>query len=401
MAKAYQLNMRKILQLNVTANWGSTGKIAEEIGFAAMTNGWESYIGYGRMMNNSQSRLIKVGKSFDVYSHYVQNKFFDAEGLCSKKPTRELIAKISDINPDIIHLHNIHDHWLNYPILFDYLATIDTPIVWTFHDCWAFTGGCPYFEIPPCDKWRTQCEKCPLRQGKIDRSKHHYKLRRELIASLGSRLTTVPVSKWLEDFCKESMLSESNIQLIHNGIDVAKFKVCDDRTQKENMILGVANVWDYRKGLDDFIKLREVLSQEIKIKLVGLTKTQITRLPNGIEGITKTQNIDELVDLYNRANVFVNPTYADNFPTTNLEALACGTPVITYRTGGSPEAIDENTGIVVEKGNIHGLANSILEVINNTEKYKRDLCRERAVTHFNQDVQFGKYLELYNKLLSK
>lgn len=391
----------KLLQLNVTANWGSTGKIAEGIGIAAMNRGWESYIAYGRDMNLSESNLIKVGNQIDVYTHYARNRIFDGEGLGSKCATRRFITQIEEIAPDIIHLHNIHDHWLNYPILFEYLATIDTPIVWTFHDCWAFTGGCHYFEIPPCDKWRTQCEKCPLRNGKIDRSKHHYKQRRELIASLEDRLTIVPVSKWLEDFSKESMLSESNIQLIHNGIDIDRFKASDDRPQKENMILGVANVWDYRKGLEDFIKLREVLPLEIKIKLVGLTKSQITKLPDGIDGITKTQNVDELVELYNRANVFVNPTYADNFPTTNLEALACGTPVITYRTGGSPEAIDENTGIVVEKGDIQGLANSILEILNYPSKYNSDLCRERAVAHFNQDIQFRKYIDLYDSLLSQ
>lgn len=393
--------MPKILQLNVTANWGSTGKIAEGIGEAALKKGWESYIAYGRYMNPSKSQLIKVGNKWDLYKHYAKNRFLDGEGLGSKTPTKQLIKTIQDIEPDIIHLHNIHDHWLNYPVLFEYLATIDTPIVWTFHDCWAFTGGCSYFEIPPCDKWLIQCEKCPLRKGKIDRSRLQYNKRKELIASLGNRLTIVPVSKWIYDFCNNSILQNSNIKLIHNGIDVTKFRLKEDNTPKGKMILGVANIWDKRKGLNDFIKLREILPQKFQIKLVGLTKSQISKLPDGIDGITKTQNIDELVTLYNRATVFVNPTYADNFPTTNLEALACGTPVITYRTGGSPEAIDENTGIVVEKGDLQGLASSIMEVINNPQRYSSEACRERAVTHFNQDIQFGKYIDLYDRLLSK
>ena len=393
--------MPKILQLNVTANWGSTGKIAEGIGEAALKKGWESYIAYGRYMNPSKSQLIKVGNKWDVYAHYAKNRFLDGEGLGSKTPTKQLIKTIQDIEPDIIHLHNIHDHWLNYPVLFEYLATIDTPIVWTFHDCWAFTGGCSYFDIPPCDKWITKCEKCLLRKCKIDRSKSQFNKRKELIATLGNRLTIVPVSKWLYDFCSVSILNSSNIMLIHNGIDVNKFSICENKTTKKKLILGVANVWSHRKGLNDFIKLREMLPQKYQIKLVGLTKSQISKLPDGIDGITKTQNIDELVTLYNRATAFVNPTYADNFPTTNLEALACGTPVITYRTGGSPEAIDEHTGIVVEKGDIQELASSIMEIINNPQRYSSEACRERATTHFNQDTQFGKYIDLYNQLLSK
>lgn len=392
--------MRTLFQLNVTANWGSTGKIAEGIGQVAINQGWESFIAYGRDMNPSESRLIKVGNQFDVYAHYARHRLFDGEGLGSKGATNNLIKKIEQIAPDIIHLHNIHDHWLNYPILFDYFATIDTPIVWTFHDCWAFTGGCAYFEIPPCNKWRTQCDQCPLRKGEIDKSKEQYNKRRELIATLANRLTIVPVSKWLEDLCKDSMLGKSKIKLIHNGIDVSKFNVRADSTQKVPLVLGVANVWDYRKGLDDFIKLHAILPKEIKFILVGLTELQIKKLPSGIKGITKTQNIDELVDLYNQASVLVNPTYADNFPTVNLEALACGTPVITYKTGGSPEAINENTGIVVKKGDISGLADSIIEILNNLQTYSSNACRKRAEKHYNQDFQFGKYIDLYNSLLS-
>lgn len=392
--------MRTLFQLNVTANWGSTGKIAEGIGQAAINQGWESFIAYGRDMNPSESRLIKVGNQFDVYAHYARHRLFDGEGLGSKGATNNLIKKIEQIAPDIIHLHNIHDHWLNYPLLFEYIATIDTPIVWTFHDCWAFTGGCPHFEVRSCDKWRIQCEKCPIREGKIDKSRQQYNRRRELIASLGDRLTIVPVSNWLEKFCNDSLLAKSNIQLIHNGIDISKFYIRDSVQRSNPIVLGVSNIWTSRKGLNDFVELRTILPSEIRIILVGLTQSQITKLPNGIEGITRTQNVDELVNLYNQASVLVNPTYADTFPTVNLEALACGTPVVTYRTGGSPEAIDKNTGIVVEKGDVQGLAASVMQIIDNPQKFSREACRKRAEQHYNQDFQFGKYIDLYNSLLS-
>lgn len=391
----------KLLQLNVSVNYGSTGKIAEEIGQVAINHGWESIIAYGRSANSSISKLIKVGHNLDVYLHYAKNYLFDREGLGSRKPTLELIKHIKHLSPDIIHLHNIHDHWLNYPLLFEYFSSINTPIVWTFHDCWAFTGGCAYFDVPPCDKWKTRCSLCPQKKNKIDCSEIQFKKRVELIASLSNRITIVPVSGWLANFTKQSILKKCRIQLIHNGIDTNSFKICVQKNVKP-LILGIAFVWDSRKGLNDFVKLREIIPEnKADIVLIGLTDKQIKVLPNGIIGRNKTQNIEELINLYNQASVLVNPTYADNFPTVNLEALACGTPVITYRTGGSPEAIDESTGLVVEKGDIDSLAKGIMEIINHPEKYSRENCRKRAELQFNKDTQFDKYIDLYEEILSK
>lgn len=392
------MKLHKILQLNVTANWGSTGKIAEGIGVAAMSRGWQSYIAYGRYMNPSESQLIKVGNKFDVYAHYGRARFFDQEGLGSATPTRKLITKIDSINPDIIHLHNIHDYWLNYPILFEYFAKLNTPIVWTFHDCWAFTGGCKYFDSIECEKWKTSCSKCQMKRWS-DKSLIQFENRKRLIASLESRLTIVPVSKWIENYCRESILGNCNIQLIHNGIDINTFNILTNKDRKP-LILGVALPWSERKGLADMLELRKLIPIEnANICLVGLSEKQISNLPNGVTGIRKTQNIEELATLYSRATVFVNPTHSDNFPTVNLEALACGTPVITYRTGGSPEAVDESTGIVVDKRDVQSLANAIMKVIDNPEQFKSEICRKRAVINFNRDIQFNKYIDLYENLI--
>lgn len=393
--------MPNLLQLNVTANWGSTGRIAEGIGLAAVRRGWNSTIAYGRYLNASASQLIKVGNSLDVYAHYAGTRFFDREGLGSKSATRKFLSYINEIKPDIIHLHNIHDHWLNYPLLFDYLLTVDTPIVWTFHDCWAFTGGCYYFEYPRCEKWKSDCRECPVRRLRIDLSRSQFNRRKELFSPLVDRLVIVPVSNWLQDYCKESIFKDCRIKLIHNGIDTNKFKIIGPKNAKP-LILGVALLWDYRKGLEDFVELRRLIPESVAdILLVGLTNKQIKSLPQGIKGITKTQNIDELVSLYNQASVLVNPTYADNFPTVNLEALACGTPVITYRTGGSPEAVDDTTGIVVEKGDIGALVSAITHVIDNPQLYPSEACRKRAVECFNQETQFARYIDLYESILSE
>lgn len=390
--------MSTLLQLNVTANWGSTGKIAEGIGLAAINRGWDSIIAYGRYMNPSHSQLIKVGSQADVYAHYLKTKLFDAEGLGSRHATKSLIKQIEDLCPDIIHLHNIHDHWLNYPLLFDYLNTIDTPIVWTFHDCWAFTGGCYHFENSGCYAWRTgACDSsCPLKHKMATRNVAE---RHKAFSRIGDRLHIITVSKWLANYVSQSMFvgTRASVDIINNGIDINS--VFRPAGKKEKMILGVSNVWPEYKGLGDFIKLREKLPEDVGMTLVGLNQKQIDLLPEGIRGITRTSNVEELANLYRRASVFVNPTYNDSFPTVNLEALACGTPVVTYRTGGSPEAIDENTGIVVEKGNISSLAESIIEVLNNPTKYSSQGCRKRAENHFNKNIQFGKYIDLYENIL--
>lgn len=388
---------KKILQINVTANWGSTGSIAEGIGLTAMKHGWESYIAYGRKNSYSNSKLLKVGNILDVYHHYAISKYLDKEGLGSNIPTKKLIKQIIDINPSIIHLHNIHDHWLNYPLLFNFLNTLENvPVVWTFHDCWAFTGKCEYFERSKCSYWKKDCNNCPLTRIK-KQVKLNYNIKKNLFTYLKKRLTIISVSNWLDDLVKQSFLKENNLKIIHNGIDINQFK---PTLEKRNFVIGVANKWNKRKGLDDFVKLRKTLDSNIGIVLVGLDRDQISMLPEGIMGLSKTENVKELVDLYSQAVALVNPTYEDNFPTVNIEALACGTPVITYKTGGSPEAVDEKTGIIVERGNIKELNDSILKIIKEPDLYSAGNCRKRAITNFNKDIQFEKYLNLYEDMLS-
>jgi glycosyltransferase involved in cell wall biosynthesis len=388
--------MPKLLQINVTANWGSTGKIAEQIGLKAMEHGWESYIAYGRDSNPSKSKLIKVGNMLNVYEHYLENRLFDNEGLASRIPTKRFIRQIEEIKPDIIHLHNIHDHWLNYKILFEYFNSIDTPIVWTQHDCWAFSGGCMHFVHTNCEKWKNECEKCPQKSKSIDRSKIHFNLRKNFFSNVN--LTLVSVSQWMGNFLQESFLKNKKIEVIHNGVDLNVFKpISDNKGKNKFQILAVSSVWHRSKGLYDVFKLRELLSEEYEITMIGLSADQVKQLPKGIIGIQRTQNIQELVKLYSESDVFINPTYADTFPTVNLEALACGTPVITYKTGGSPEAVDENTGVVIAQGDINAIAETIRQIKLNP--LSSEACRKRAVELYDKNKCFDKYIDLYEKLL--
>lgn len=392
--------MPLILQINECLNY-STGKIAQQIGELAIKKGWESWIVYsGREKTfSSKSKLIKVGSIVDSIIHYSNQRLFDKEGLLSARATKGLVHEIEIIKPDIIHLHNIHDHWLNYEVLFEYIANERIPIVWTQHDCWSFTGGCMYYDMLNCYNWKCGCKSCPDKRSLFNNSEKNLAQKIGLLSKLDN-ITFVPVSDWLNGALRESALSKHKIITIHNGIDVNVFKPYDRKTgiKDKIVLLGVAAVWSKRKGLDDFIKLHSFLPKEkYSIYLVGLNKKQLQNLPDGIYGIERTQSAQELAKLYSEADLFLNLTYSDNFPTTNIEALACGTPVITYKTGGSPEAIDEKTGVVVNQGDMDSLKQAILKLQKNP--LKREDCRKRAETLFNKDVCFEEYFKIYNELL--
>lgn len=390
--------MPKLLQINVRSNCGSTSRIAEHIGLRAKASGWDSYLAYGRDNNPSQLKLIKIENKLSVYWHYIEAKLFDREGLSSRLATLYLVRKIKSIKPDIILLHNIHDHWLNYKILFRYLNKTSIPVIWTFHDCWAFTGHCFHFVEIGCDKWKNQCGKCPLKSGIVDRSRQNYILKKNIF-NKNRNLTIVPVSEWMAKFVRESYLKNKNIQVIHNGVDTNVFRPHYDTINNDGKfrILAVSSVWTKSKGIADIIRLRTLLPERFIITVVGLSEEQIKGFPSGIEGIRRTKNLQELVQYYSSADVFINTTYADTFPTVNLEALACGTPVITYRTGGSPEAVDEKTGIVINQGDVEALASSILSIERNP--LNSDDCRKRAVDFFDKDKCFDEYIKLFTSLI--
>ena len=399
--------MKKLLIINVTANSGSTGRIAEEIGQTAISNGYETYFAYGRVARESKCNVIKIGNSLNVKLHGVESLLFDNHGFSSRIATKRFIRRIEEIKPDIINIHNIHGYYINVKILFEYLSKINIPVVWTFHDCWPFTGHCSYFDKYNCTKWMTECHHCPNKKGYpsslfIDNSKNNFNRKKKLFSNINN-LNIVTPSHWLTNISKQSFLKEKNIVTIHNGTNLNVFNIKDGKKRDElklndrKVVLGVASIWDKRKGLDDFIKLSELLSDEYKIILVGLNKKQKESLPANIIGIERTESVHELAELYNMADVFVNPTYSDNFPTTNIEALACGTPVITYKTGGSPEAVDEKTGVVVEQGNINQLKEAIELIAKNKGEYSEN-CRERAVNLYNKQDRFNDYIKLFNSL---
>lgn len=392
---------KRLLQINECLHF-STGKITQQIGEAAIADGWESYIAFsGREPQmSSKSELVRVGSSLNSYIHYAENLFLDREGLSSRIATKILVRRIKEIKPNVVQLHNIHDHWLNYKILFEYLNTTDVKVVWTFHDCWAFTGHCFHFVTKWCERWKTACYDCPLQKeypkSYLDRSKRNYELKKRLFTA-NKNLTVVACSEWMAGLVKESFLKEKRIEVIHNGIDLNIFKPVGEKIKDGKFrIMSVSNIWNKEKGYYDILKLRSLLPSDYQITIVGLSKEQVTELPDGIIGIERTQNVDELVKLYSVSDVLINPTYADTFPTINIEAQACGTPVITYETGGSPEIIDKKTGIIVPQGRIEEMASAIKEL--KKHPLLAEDCINRAQQHFNKEYRYKDYIELYNSL---
>lgn len=402
--------MTKLLQINTVVNWGSTGRIAEEIGEMAISQGWDSYIAYGRKNATSHSNLIRVGNIGDVWLHAIQTRLFDNHGLASKKATRRFVEQINEIKPDIVHLHNIHGYYLNYQILFACLARMDVPVVWTLHDCWSFTGHCGHYSRIGCYRWLKGCYDCPQqRECPVsllkDRSVRNYHDKKVSFTSLRN-LTLVPVSQWLANEVGKSFLRDSRIEVIHNGIDTKLFDLRNIRKaalglEDKFMVLGLASVWYPQKGLDDFIRLRQMLSDDYQIVLVGLHPKQIRTLPKGIVGIARTNSVEELARYYSLADVFFNPSVEETFGLTTVEAMACGTPVIVYNATACSEAVDSNTGFVVEPGNLKDVVEKIFYIRLVGKDAFSIACRARVLSFYDKQDRFAEYLNLYQELINE
>lgn len=399
----------RVLQINSVCGIGSTGRITTDIHKLLIEQGHESYIAYGRGEAVNCDNAIKIGNNFDVYKHVFMTRIFDKHGFGSKKATKKLIKHIYEINPDIIHLHNIHGYYINIEELFKYLKEANKPVVWTLHDCWAFTGHCAHFENYGCNKWENGCFHCPLRKVYptsifLDNSKDNYFKKKKLFTSLKNAIIVTP-SGWLQTLVKRSFLNIYPVEVINNGIDLEIFKPRVSGFRERNnlnskfIILGVASIWTEKKGFWHFIELSRRLKNDEIIILVGVTENQKKQLPDNIIGITRTNNVDSLAEIYSCSNVYVNATLDEVLGLTNLEALACGVPVITYNTGGSVECLDRNSGFIVSKGNLDELYDKISHIKQIGSITFKEYCRNRAISFYNKSIQYDRYIKLYESLI--
>lgn len=399
----------KVLQINTVCGSGSTGRIVVDIYNTLKQNGHECLVAYGRGIAPNDVYSYKIGNKMDNYLQVVNTRVFDRHGYDSKGSTLRLIKQIIEFNPDIIHLHNLHGYYINLEILFKYLDKSKIPVVWTLHDCWAFTGHCSYFEDIGCEKWKIECSLCPQKTQYpkslfLDNCNKNYKLKKHLFEKI-ENMFIVTVSEWLKERVEESFLKNKKNIIIPNAIDCEMFspKVEEinnikDELDAKYILLGVANIWDERKGLNDFLELAKIIDSDTKIILIGLNKKQIKNLPSNIIGFERTNSLEDLVNLYNIADVFINTSREETFGLVTLEALACGTPTIGYNCSANPELINSERGGIVNKQDIDALYNLSNRIIKNGKTYYTNNCL-KFVKNFDKNNVYNRYLDLYQEVL--
>lgn len=382
----------KVLMINSVCGIGSTGRICTDIADNLIARGHECKIAYGRGVVPDKYKDIsyRIGCGLSVKMHGLKARLFDASGFGSYCATKRFIEWVKKYNPDVIHLHNIHGYYIHVGVLFEYLKLCGKKIVWTLHDCWAFTGHCTYYQSPHCEQWQTECKKCvrtrDYPKAYISRVSRNFKRKKAAFCGVPG-LTIVTPSEWLKGEVEKSFLSCYPVVVINNGVDLNVFKPTPSDFRErygltdKKIILGVASVWEKRKGFNDFLELAKLIDDDYRIVLVGLNDKQIKLLPQNVIGIKRTNNATELAEIYTAADVFFNPTYEDNYPTVNLEAQACGTPVVTYPTGGSVES--------VPKENIKNDLYVFLDDLRNSD------IKSVSENNFSEKEKYFKYLQIY------
>lgn len=399
-------NKIKILQINSVYGKGSTGNIVKNLMCTIEEHGMVPMAAYGIGNDYTGDTILKFQNSLSVKKDIFLSRLTDKAGKFSSRGTAKLIKWIETKNPDIVHLHNIHGFYVNVPILLSYLKEKQKPVVWTMHDCWAFTGHCAHFDSIDCNKWLSHCESCaglkkyPL--AYTDRSKENFDEKRKLLEDMNN-LTIVTPSKWLKEQLKKSFLKMHNVRVINNGINLEIFQPVKSNIREELgidddfVILGMANKCLNERNLSVIRSVADAVEGKGKIILIGSERTDIHK---NIICIPKISDPNIMAKYYSMADVFINLTLEDTFPTVNIESLACGTPVVTYRTGGSPEILDEKTGYVVDKFDTNGLIEGILAIEKMSKKSYFDFCRERAEHLYNYKQKFDEYIDLYKELIN-
>lgn len=396
----------KIYQVNVVCSVGSTGRIAADISQYVEQKGDQCRIAYGRGTAEDGIDAIRIETKYGSIFHAIMTRITDRHGLYSKHATRRLIEDIRQYEPDIIHLHNIHGYYVNYELLFAFLKEYNKPVVWTLHDCWAYTGHCAHFDAVGCDKWKIGCENCcQTREYPTswfrDASAENYVRKQQAFCGV-EKLQIVTVSDWLKRMVKSSYLSGYQVRTIYNGIDQQVMKPCYTKLRNiyqledKKVILGVASVWNEKKGLGIFRELASRLPGNCQIVMIGVSDKQKRELPENILCLYKV-GYAELAEWYSTADIYVNGSIEETMGLTTVEAMACGTPVVVQNATAVPEVVGEGCGIVVEKGDIEGMTAAIHRISKTPEISAR--CREHA-EKYEKSGQYEQYYRLYQELVN-
>lgn len=391
--------------INTVSGYGSTGSICVDIASVLEEKGHECYIAYGQG-TTTYSKSFKIGTVLENHLHNIGSRLLGKQGYFTKSGTKKLVEFIIEYNPDIIHLHNLHGNYLNIEILFEFLASYTGSVVWTLHDCWAFTGKCAHYTDVQCFKWQTQCEKCPQVNKYptslfLDQSDIMYSDKKKWFNSI-KNLTIIPVSNWLTNEVKKSFLKNHPIVNIYNWVNHSTF-INDNEDIKERygiaknkfIILGVSAGWNLSNNrLKDFIALSKIISKDMQIVLVGKAATK-NDIPSSIIHIPYVDNANELAKLYSNSDVYVHLSTEDTFGKVIAEAMSCGTPAIVYNSTACPEIVGEGCGYVVEKRDINGIIEKI-QIIKNQGKISYSLkCRSYVLENFDRITNINKTIGVY------
>jgi len=400
----------RVIAIN-TFNIGSTGNIMLQIAEEARKKDFSVITCCPKSRDNLKKTVdhqILIGNRYLRNIHIILSKLTGYNGCFSVISTIRFLRRIDQLNPQLLHFHNLHGWYINLPILFHYVKRKEIPVIWTLHDCWAFTGQCPHFTMVKCDKWKTGCHHCPSYReypaAMVDRTKIMWKLKKEWFTDVKD-LTIITPSQWLADLVKESYLKDYPVKVINNGIDLSVFKPTESDFREKHgipaekkIVLGVAFGWGKRKGLDVFIELANRLDErEYQIVLVGTDDTVDMQLPKNIISIHRTHNQQELAEIYTAADVFANPTREEVLGLVNIEALACGTPVVTFDSGGSPETIDKTCGIVIPYDDVDSMEREIKRICEK-KLFSQKECILRA-EQFEKKICFDQYVAMYTGVL--
>jgi glycosyltransferase involved in cell wall biosynthesis len=402
-----------LFQINVDANNGSNGSIARDIGTIALSKGWKSYIAFGRRSIPCDSELIRIGNKADLFVHGLLTRFFDMHGLGSVFATKRLIRQMKRIKPDIVHLHNIHGYFLNYKLLFEYLNKEQIPVVWTFHDCWPFTGHCGHFTNVQCFRWLRECGDCPMKKRYpaslwLDRSRQNFQLKKRLFTTPAvDKLYITTVSEWLKSLVEQSFFAKYPIHVIFDGIDTESFIPRESNLRQQYglqdkfVLISAAANWSKSKGWDDYIKLSTILPNDCVIMLLGVTPEQQRSLPTNIIGVQRVEGKSKLAEYYSMGDILLNLSYQETFGMTTAEAMACGTPGISYNVTACPELISPETGLVVEPGNMDQILSAIATIKQNGKHHYSDACRKRVLDNFDFKKVNHRFFEIYDEILKR
>lgn len=404
----------KLLQVNIESNYGSTGRIAEGIGTLAKSQGFESHIAYSRGSNPSSLITHQIGSKVSQGLHLLKTRVLGEHLKGSGTATRQLIGLIQELNPDIIQIHQVHGYYLHVPKLFNFLKESGIKVVWTLHDCWSFTGHCSHYTRVNCYKWKTECHTCPQFKGYpksyfFDRSRNEFRLKKDFFGSM-KNLHLVAISDWLEGEVSKSMLSELPLSVIKNGVDMQIFKPIDlDREKEkkskgittEKVVIATGTTWNSSKGLEDYRELSTILPKNTTLLLVGIPSPLQTGFSDSTKFIERTESVDELVRLYNLADVVLSLSYQESFGLTIPEGLACGTPGVAYDNTALKEHLTEQTGMLVSTGNVKEASRAIALILNQGKTNMSEACVSFCHKNYNLESNFQNYISLYHHLLVK